>query len=377
MTSSGKKKHHGERKFTYHPFEIALCGYSGSGKTTLACKLLQRWSPRYKVGFVKHDAHKFEMDKPGKDTYEASQAGAAVVMINDPRHFARINSLPYSRLERGSAFIDADFVLAEGFKHSDLPKLLLLDGEGRAWTEFLAGTLPNVLAVIGPGAAPEGLGELPFFQRDDVEGIAAFVENRFQKLATAPLYGLVLVGGESRRMGRPKWAIEYTGKSQAERTAELLAGVCEKVFLSVRAGQEAERLPDVPRVIDRFPAWGPLTGILSAMHEHPEAAWLVAACDLPFLDAATLAELIVKRRPMGVATAYRSSTDGLPEPLCAIWEPRAMQRIMQGIGMGLQCPRKILIESNLPLLDLSTPRALDNANTPEEYESARVQLRGA
>jgi molybdenum cofactor guanylyltransferase len=125
--TSNDKSCRSSGRFTFHPFEIALCGYSGSGKTTLACRLLERWQHDYVVGFVKHDAHRFEMDRAGKDTHAASEAGAASIMINDPRHFARISTLPYSRFERAYAFVDADFVLAEGFKHSDLPKLLLLD----------------------------------------------------------------------------------------------------------------------------------------------------------------------------------------------------------------------------------------------------------
>jgi molybdopterin-guanine dinucleotide biosynthesis protein MobB len=383
VTSSDETRGRSGRRFTYHPFEVALCGYSGAGKTTLACRLLARWAGRYRVGFVKHDAHRFEMDKPGKDTHRAAEAGAAGVMINDPRHFARISALPYSAFERAYAFPDADFVLAEGFKRSDLPKLLLLDVEdpargadGRAWREYREGGFTNVLAVVGPGEPPEGL-DLPYFHRDDVDGIAALIEAFVHRRAEAPLYGLVLAGGESRRMGRPKWALDYRGEPQAQRTARLLGAVCARVFLSVRPGQAVEGLPEVERIEDRFPAWGPVAGILSAMEAHPEAAWLVAACDLPFLDAPTLEALVAGRDPLKIATAYRSTHGGLPEPLCAVWEPRARQRLLQAAGIGMTCPRKVLIESAPRLLDLANPSALDNANTPAEYESARAALRPA
>ncbi len=362
-------------RFTYHPFEVALCGYSDAGKTTLACRLLARWRDRYRVGFVKHDAHRFAMDTPGKDTHAAAEAGAAAVLINDPRHHARISTLPYSRFERAYAFVDADFVLAEGYKHSDLPKLLLLDADGRAWRAFGEGRFTNVLAVVGPGGPPEGLGALPYFERDDVGGIAALVEDHLRSRAAAPLYGLVLVGGRSRRMGRPKWAIAYHDEPQAHRTAHLLGGVCERVFLSVRPDQNLHDMPDLPVLSDAFPAWGPSAGVLTAMEAHPEAAWLVAACDLPFLDEPTLRALVAGREPFRVATAFRSAHDGLPEPLCAVWEPRARQRLLQAAGVGLACPRKVLIESAPHLLDLPDGRALDNANTPADLEAARAALR--
>lgn len=374
MTSSDKSCARSGRRFTYHPFEVALCGYSGSGKTTLACRLLARWRDRYRVGFVKHAAHRFEMDKAGKDTYEATQAGATAVMINDPRHFARISALPYSPFERAYAFVDADFVLAEGFKHSDLPKLLLLDAGGRAWQEYQEGRFSNVIAVVGPAEPPGGLTGVSFLHRDDEEGVADLIEAFMYRHARMPLYGLVLVGGQSRRMGRPKWALDYQGEPHAQRTARLLGGFCERVFLSVRSGQEVEGMPGWPLIKDRFPAWGPSAGILSAMEAHPEAAWLVVACDLPFLDAPTLEALAAGRDPLKVATAYRSAHGGLPEPLCAVWEPRSRQRLLQAAGLRMGCPRKVLIESVPRLLDLANERALDNANTPADYEAARREI---
>lgn len=373
MTRHGSGTH-GARRFTYHPFEVALSGYSGAGKTTLACKLLRRWAAHYDVGYVKHDAHRFEMDLPGKDTFAASEAGAVAVMINDAGHHARVSTLPYSRFERGYAFVDADFVLAEGFKHTDLSKLLVLDAAGRAWQAFGEGQISNVLASVGAGDAPPGRGDVPFFHRDDIEGIAQFVEAHIRRLAAAPLYGLVLAGGQSRRMGQPKWALDYRGEPQAARAARLLGAVCERVFLSIRAEQSAEPLPDVPAIADLFPPWGPAAGILSAMEAHPEAAWLVVACDLPFLDADTLHALVARRDPLKIATAFTSAHDGLPEPLCAVWEPRARQRLLQAAGLGLACPRRVLIESRPRLLALPDARALDNANTPEEYQAARAAL---
>ena len=68
-------------QYQFNPFEISICGYSGLGKTTLICKLLQSLSKKYRVGYIKHDAHRFEMDKKGKDTYQASQNGASGVGI--------------------------------------------------------------------------------------------------------------------------------------------------------------------------------------------------------------------------------------------------------------------------------------------------------
>ena len=122
-----------------------------------------------------------------------------------------------------------------------------------------------------------------------------------------------------------------------------------------------------PQIVDRQPGSGPIAGISAALLEHPKAAWLVIACDLPFLTEQTLQHLIAHRDPHKIATAYRSAHDGLPEPLCAIWEPAARESVLAYIASGKQCPRKFLINADSALLDLPDAQALDNVNTQEEF----------
>lgn len=193
----------------------------------------------------------------------------------------------------------------------------------------------------------------------------------------APLYGLVLAGGKSSRMQRDKALLAYHGENQVQRTAALLGEVCPEVFLSLRPdGDPAEYGVDLQPVHDSFGESGPLGGILSAQAAHPEAAWLVAACDLPFLPAATLRYLVDHRAPDQMATAFASSHDGLPEPLCAIYEPHSHRSLIRYFEAGRLCPRKILIEEKINLLPLPDPQALDNVNTREEYRTALLRLRG-
>jgi len=72
-----------------------------------------------------------------------------------------------------------------------------------------------------------------------------------------------------------------------------------------------------------------------------------------------------------MATAYRSSFDGKPEPLCAIFEPRSREIIEQSLAGGQQCPRALLSHNDVELLELPNARALDNINTGEEYAAAQ------
>jgi len=194
---------------------------------------------------------------------------------------------------------------------------------------------------------------------------------------TAPLYGLVLAGGRSTRMGEDKAALEYGGRSQLERAFALLTPLLSRCFVSVRKDQHDALRGRFPQIADSAEVAGPAAGILSALSAFPEAAWLVVACDLPFLDAATLQFLIARRDPAQLATAFRSSHDGLPEPVCAIYEPAAASALQTFMSGGRNCPRKFLIQSPVLLLDQPRAEALDNVNTPGELDDARKRLGAA
>ena len=194
-------------------------------------------------------------------------------------------------------------------------------------------------------------------------------------MTTPALFGLVLAGGASTRMRTDKAALQYHGQPQLRWAFELVSKFCAASFVSVRPDQrdDAARAGH-PQIVDRQPGIGPIAGISAALLEQPKAAWLVLACDLPFLTERTLQHLIAHRDPQKIATAYRSAHDGLPEPLCAIWEPAAREPVLAYIASGKQCPRKFLINADTALLDLPQAQALDNVNTREEFEAAAAAL---
>jgi molybdopterin-guanine dinucleotide biosynthesis protein A len=176
-------------------------------------------------------------------------------------------------------------------------------------------------------------------------------------------------------MQRDKAAIEYHGQSQLQWTFQLLSHVCAATFVSVRPDQREEPTrAGLPQIVDRLPGIGPIAGISAALQAHPKAAWLVVACDLPFLNETTLRHLVEHRDHRKLATAYRSSHDGLPEPLCAIWEPHSREPLLAFVAAGKQCPRKFLINADTALLDLPDTRALDNVNTADEYRSTLADI---
>jgi molybdopterin-guanine dinucleotide biosynthesis protein A len=193
-------------------------------------------------------------------------------------------------------------------------------------------------------------------------------------MADAPVFGLVLSGGQSRRMGRDKALLTRDGKSQLAHAVELLERHTDRVFVSTRPGQEndAERAR-YDCIVDRYEDMGPLAGIISAMREYPDADWLVVACDLPNINDETLAFLLENRSTTQPFTAYTSSHDGLPEPLCAIWRAGTVSIIDEFIRDGIRCPRKILIRSATHLLEQTNPRSLDNINTPDDLADSVLE----
>ena len=181
------------------------------------------------------------------------------------------------------------------------------------------------------------------------------------------LYGLVLAGGQSRRMGQDKALLRRNGQSQLAYIAALLGEVTERVFVSARSDQRDE--PERRRfqqIVDRYADIGPVAGILSALQAEPAVDWLVVACDLPNVDAATLRYLVEHRSTSQPFTAFRSSHDDLPEPLCAIYTAGTDRVLRQFVDDGIVCPRKMLIRSDTCLLQQPRADSLDNINTPED-----------
>lgn len=192
---------------------------------------------------------------------------------------------------------------------------------------------------------------------------------------SAPVFGLILAGGASTRMQRDKATLDYHGRSQLQWAYDLVSKVCAATFVSVRPDQRDEPVrASLPQIVDRQPGTGPIAGISAALSHHPKAAWLVVACDLPYLTEQTLRYLLEHRDERRIATAFRSAHDSLPEPLCAIWEPAAREPVQAYVDAGKQCPRKFLINADTLLLDLPDARALDNVNTQQEFAAAKNEL---
>lgn len=189
------------------------------------------------------------------------------------------------------------------------------------------------------------------------------------------LYGLVLSGGRSTRMGQDKSVIQYHDLPQREHIYNLLSQVCDKTFLSIRKEQESEISEGISTIIDMDEYKGPFNGLLSANYAYPKVAWLVLACDLPLIDLKAINQLIAARDCKKNATAFATKKSGLPEPLAAIWEPLGLTKSIDYLKQATSsCPRKFLINSEIKLVFPKDEIVLMNANSEEDYREVLSKL---
>lgn len=184
------------------------------------------------------------------------------------------------------------------------------------------------------------------------------------------LYGLILMGGQSSRMGTDKSALNYHGKPQVEYLFELLQSKLTKAFVSVRKGQSVEFTDHV--IEDNLDTKGPINGIISAMRTHSDKSWLVLAVDLPFVTKQTIDQLIENRNQSVLGTSLATQESGLPEPLIAIWEAHALP-VLEAfhIEQDMRCPRRFMMNHKIHLAHPLDDQELYNANHPDEYEFAK------
>lgn len=188
------------------------------------------------------------------------------------------------------------------------------------------------------------------------------------------LTGLVLAGGESRRMERDKGSLDYHGLPQAAHCQRLLAGICARAFVSVNRRQSArDPYRGLPLIEDTGGVGGPAAGLLSAWAVFPDTALLALAVDLPLVDAALLERLVEKRNSDRAATAW-VHPDGILEPLCAIWEPGMRSVLTEAAAAGSPSLRRLLEAADVERLEPPEPGRIASVNTEEDYRAALCAL---
>jgi len=165
------------------PPVVSIVAKSGTGKTTLLEKLIGELKRRgYTVGAVKHDAHQFDIDREGKDSWRLTRAGADTMLITSPAKVAMVKQNRHaaepSLAEAIAAYCgDLDIVLTEGFKKSSMPKIEVHRRERSA--RLLCRDEehdPQLIAVASDSSLNL---DVPVYDINDAAGLCDLIEQRF------------------------------------------------------------------------------------------------------------------------------------------------------------------------------------------------------
>lgn len=376
MTTSGDKRHGKTERAAFGRFgrtEIALMGAPCSEIKRIAGQLIEKLK-NFKVAYVDADHKTDEEDIPA-----AMLAGASLI-YTDKIKFQRFDFLnQLNTYERNILFNDYDLVLVNGNHFEAEHQLLIVDE--RKPLEKKLDKIHKPIAIIRQDEQlrlPEYLEnhfgkELevqPLYSLDQLNQVAELIHDLLI-MNVPPMIGVVLAGGRSERMGHDKGLIDYHGLPQREYLYHLLDGFTEKTFMSCRPDQKGEFAGNFMAIPDSTSGLGPFGALLSAFREYPNHALLVVACDIPLIDQKAINALLYARNPSKIATAFFNKETNLPDPLLTIWEPKAYLHLLQFLGLGYSCPRKVLINCNTEIVQPANEHWLLNANDPEEY--ARVK----
>lgn len=185
------------------------------------------------------------------------------------------------------------------------------------------------------------------------------------------ILGAVLIGGESRRMGRDKALLPVGGKPLAARVADVLEQVLPRVVLVGRDPGD-DRFPGRAFVTDRFPGRGPLAGLHAALLEAAGEPVLLTACDLPGLTP-ELIEWVIGSEPLSAAPAARVPVaEGRLQPLCALYGPACLGPAERALASGDLSMHGFLQRLDVtrepltPDLSFYRPNLLANWNEPDD-----------
>jgi len=162
---------------------VSIVAKSGTGKTTLLEKLIAEMKRRgYRVGVVKHDAHRFDIDHEGKDSWRLTRAGADTMLISSSEKLAMVKTYPRESepsLEETvkTYFQDVDLILTEGFKRSGMPKIEVHRRERSNQLLCRGEEYDSTLVAVASDSALEV--DVPLFDINDAIGLCNLIEERY------------------------------------------------------------------------------------------------------------------------------------------------------------------------------------------------------
>ena len=349
----------------FAPNEISILGTNCGNISNLVTKVSEKLS-KYKLAYF-DASHAKDVTENTLSEYVFHHQGNVQIT----------SRLPVNKFQQRLDFAQYNFVFINGNHYQGNKQILILDEAKEASVLKRLNQLDDIQFVVKLKAESDffsfleekypNIKKLSCYTIDEVDKIANHIETLIKE-KIAPVKGLVLVGGKSTRMGQDKSELEYYGKPQKQVAKELLENQGLKSYYSVLNAEDAAK-----EIADKFIGLGPFGGICSAFQKDPNAAWFVLATDVPFVDEKTIQLILKHRNPAKAATAIKGKGKEFVEPLITIYEPKAYPILLQYLAQGYSCPRKMLINSDVEIVEIDDD-FIRNVNTPEEYKMAKKEL---
>ena len=346
----------------YHRNEWAIYGSKCDKIKSFYQQLSEVLSPSFRLGYVDAD-HGIE------NSYSNLQIGI--------KHFYHEAPVKWNEYDDKFGTLHFDGVIVNGNHYPAARQIVIIDKEKKDSLYRRVDQLNDIRILVLSKNESEIFDflrsrinpETKILRITEINKIAEVIRDSIES-NIPELKALILAGGKSKRMGKDKSLISYHDKPQQIHLAEMCRSLNFKTFISKAADYSENNIQGFPVIRDRLIDMGPFGAIISAMMFDPDAAWLVVACDLPFLNKTFLQRLIKQRDARLLATAAIGKQKDFPEPLVTIYEPDIYLRMLKFMALGYSCPRKVLINSDIKLVEIDQERIIENVNTLKESDAA-------
>ena len=356
----------------FHEKEISILGTPCGNIKSMAFEIIQSLSKDIKFAYIDAD-HKTSGDfNRNQERATAIQSGAWIE-VTDKINYERVEFRQHlTEAERNRLISKCDLLIVNG-NHFEASNQIVVIDEAKPLEKKLHKITNPRLVILSEGSGIPNYLEKHFelFEKIPVLKMSQKTElsSFFRQFAEKPipkLNGLIQAGGKSSRMGTAKSELKYSGQTQIERLSKIMTPFCDAVFLSKSPNQKVNQTVDIPQLEDTFLDMGPMGGLLSAMREMPENAWLLIACDMPYINKNTIQKLVNSRDVSKVATAFLNPETNVPEPLIAIWEPACYLNLLENLAFQKISLRKALCKMDCRLIK-GEAEQLKSVNTIEEF----------
>lgn len=188
------------------------------------------------------------------------------------------------------------------------------------------------------------------------------------------LYGIVVCGGRSSRMGTDKSLLQYHGRPQYLHLYHMLEPFCEKVFISCNSTQVDTILNGYPILAD-LPIYkniGPMAALLTAFQQFPGKDMLIIGCDYPFLCPEDIDAFLQSLEKTAFATAFYNEAAGIYEPLLACYSHRCAAALLKMYENKTRSLQHLLFENKANKFFPANLRCIKSVDTEDEYRKAKV-----